>query len=82
MSSASPVHSDTAASTLQRIGVAPLRRLVRPAVEFIGFWTAVLLPFVLLALVASGLAPQYPELVGGLVVGNLAGLGLGQGYNQ
>ncbi len=82
MSSASPVHSDTAASTLQRIGVAPLRRLVRPAVEFIGFWTAVLLPFVLLALIASGLAPQYPELVGSLVVGNLAGLGLGQGYNR
>lgn len=82
MSSASPVRSDSAASTQQRITVEPFQRLFRPALEFVGFWAAVVLPFVLLTLVASGLATQHPGAAGGLLVGNLVGLRLGRGYNR
>lgn len=81
MSNASPMRSESAASTPRRLGTYPLRQL-RSTVEFAGFWAAIVLPFVLLTLVASGLAPQHPEAVGGLLVSNLVGLGLGRGYNR
>jgi hypothetical protein len=82
MSSASPFRSEVAASTRQRLPARSLERLVRSPLRFVGFWAAVVLPFVLLALVASGLATQHPTVAGGLVAGNLAGLLLGRGYKQ
>jgi hypothetical protein len=50
--------------------------------RFVGFWTAVLTPFVLLALLATGVATQQPLLWGGLVVTNAAGLVLGRDHGQ
>jgi len=50
--------------------------------RFVGFWTAVLTPFVLLALLVTGVAAQYPLLWGGLLVANAAGLVLGKDYRQ
>lgn len=82
MSSASPFQFKTAASTRQRFGLSPLRSVVQPVIEFVAFWAAIVLPFVLLTIVASGLAPQHPEVVGGLLVSNVAGLRLGRGYNR
>lgn len=81
MASASP-YSDSAARTRQRSVVQPLHRLVGPAIRFVGFWAAIVLPFVLLALTATGLATRHPAVAAGLVVGNLAGLRLGRNYKR
>ena len=81
MASASP-YSDSARHTHQRVPAQPVQRVLQPAAQFLGFWAAIVLPVVLLALVASGLATQHPELAAGLVVGNLAGLRLGRGYKR
>jgi hypothetical protein len=50
--------------------------------RFVGFWTAVLTPFVLLALLVTGVAPQQPLLCGGLLLANAAGLVLGKDHRQ
>lgn len=81
MASASPFRSESAAGT-RRPGVQSVERALLPVVQFVGFWTAVVLPFVLLALVATGYALQQPAVAGGLVAGNLAGLLLGRGYKR
>ncbi|MHB9287247.1 hypothetical protein ACKVMT_09450 [Halobacteriales archaeon Cl-PHB] len=81
MSSASPFRSDSAASTQQRMVEQPLRGAAT-ALQFAGFWAAVILPFVLLSFVATGLAADNPTVAGGLLVGNLAGLALGRNYNR
>lgn len=59
-----------------------LRTVLGYPVRAIGFWTAVLLPFVLLALVATGIAQQSPLLLTGLVVANVAALVVGRDYKQ
>jgi len=56
-------------------------RLVGSA-RFAGFWSAVILPFALLGLVASGTAGGRPALLTGLLVVNLVALRLGRGYEQ
>jgi hypothetical protein len=81
MASASP-YSDAAARTRQRSVASPLHRLVGSAIRFVGFWAAIVLPFVLLTLTATGVATQHPAVAAGLVVGNLAGLRLGRNYNR
>jgi hypothetical protein len=55
-------------------------RIVLP-VQFLGFWTAVVSPFVLLGLIVAGLALQYPLVLTGLLAANVAGIVLGNGYN-
>lgn len=80
MSNASPLRSESAATA--RPGVQTVDRAIRPVVQFVGFWTAVVLPFALLALVATGHAAQQPALAGGLVAGNVVGLLLGRGYKR
>jgi hypothetical protein len=50
--------------------------------RIVGFWTAVVLPFVLLALIGLGIAQQSPLLVLGLVTVNVAGLVLGNDYKD
>jgi hypothetical protein len=82
MSSASPFESDSGASLRRRVAAWPLQTLCLPAIRFAGFWTAVLLPFVLMAVLVSGLAAQSPSLVGGLLACNVAGLVLGRNYNR
>lgn len=81
MSSASPFRSESAASR-RRVPAQSLERALRLPAQFVGFWAAVVLPFVLLALIAVGYASQHPALVGGLVAGNFLGLLLGRGYNR
>jgi hypothetical protein len=51
-------------------------------VKFIGFWTAVFVPFVLLALIASGAVLQAPQLFAALLGANLVGLVVGRDYKQ
>jgi hypothetical protein len=59
---------------------------LRAAVEYplraLGFWAAVVLPFVLLALIAVGVAQSSPVLLSGLVGANVLALLLGKGHNR
>lgn len=59
-----------------------LRTVLGYPVRAIGFWAAVLLPFVLLTLVATGIAQQSPLLLTGLVTANVAALVVGKDYKQ
>lgn len=80
MSNASPLSTDSV-SFRKPIGAQSLRVLGLPA-RFVGFWTAVVLPFVLLGLLASGAASQSPLLLSGLLAANLAGIVLGRDHNR
>jgi hypothetical protein len=82
MSSASPYESDSAVTPRQQTTVRALQDLCLPAVRFAGFWTAILLPFVLLALLVNGALVTQPLVAGGLLAANLAALVVGQGYNR
>lgn len=79
MSSASPFSPDSIGE--QDIIKEPLRAL-EPPIRVVGFWTAVVVPFVILGLLASGAAQQSPHLVVGLLVANVAGLVVGKDYNR
>lgn len=81
MSNASPLESDPDVSVRTPIAAQALRSICLPAVRFVGFWSAVFLPFVLVTLLASGLAVRSPALVGGLLACNVVGLVLGRNYN-
>ena len=81
MSSAFTYETDSAA-TEQSIVAAVESIDPRLPVRFVGFWTAVFIPFVLLSLLAIGAAPQSPELLGGLLAANVAGLVLGKDYKR
>jgi len=50
--------------------------------RFVGFWTAILVPFVLLGLIASGAVLQSPQLFAALLGANLAGLVVGRNYKR
>lgn len=82
MSSASPYESDSAATSPQPIGARFVNEFCVPAVQFVGFWAAVLLPFVLVGLLANGAVVERPSLAGSLLGANLVALVLGQGYNR
>jgi hypothetical protein len=62
------------------------REAFQSAVEYpfrlLGFWSAVILPFVIVSLLAAGIAQQSPALIGGLVAANIAGLVLGKDYKR
>lgn len=75
MSNASPTTSRPGVET------SPRRVLGLP-IKFIGFWTAVLVPFVLLGLLLSGAVLQSPQLFAGLLGANLTGLVVGRDYNR
>jgi hypothetical protein len=55
--------------------------IVRP-VQFLGFWTAVVSPFVLAGLVVTGLATQHPNAMAGLLAASVTGIVLGNTYNR
>jgi hypothetical protein len=65
-----------------QVGAAALESVCLPALRFVGFWTAVLLPFVLLTLLASGAILTRPVAAAGLLAVNLVALVAGQGYNR
>jgi len=77
----SPFGRNTTASN-QWLSVQSLQSALEPPIQFVGFWTAVLIPFVLLALVASGVAQQSPLLLAGLLATDIFGLVLGKGYKR
>ncbi|MFW6435746.1 MAG: hypothetical protein ACOCY1_05125 [Halovenus sp.] len=76
MSSATPL--DPTASTDRQT----LQSAVEHPVRLLGFWSAIVTPFVILSLLATGAAQQSPALVGGLVAANVAGLVLGKEYKR
>ncbi len=82
MSSASPYESDSVVRSRDSVDSADLRALCLPTVRRVGFWAAVLIPFVLLSLLASGVIVELPFVAGGLLAVNLAGLLLGQEHNR
>lgn len=62
-----------------------LRRSIVSPVQFLGFWTAVVSPFVLVGLVAvaaAGLASGARPALVAVLVTNIVGLLLGRGYNR
>jgi len=79
MSSASPFGKDLVGE--QDFIRQPLRALEFP-IRFVGFWTAVVLPFVILGLLANGVAQESPLVVTGLLAANVAGLVAGKDYNR
>ena len=81
MSSASSHEAESAASDQPSVAASP-RITPELPVRFVGFWTAVITPFVLLSLLAIGVAQQSPELLAGLLVANAAGIVLGQDYKR
>lgn len=78
MSSAFP--SDSTADN--EYNASTLRAVVEYPLRMLGFWAAVILPFVLLSLLVVGIAQQSPALVTGLVGANVAALVLGKEYNR
>jgi len=78
MSSASPLRSDGTARSTRRVHP----RSVVPVLHAVGFWLAVLLPFVHLAILAGGQVGEYPLVVGGLLAVNVVGLVLGRDHNR
>lgn len=77
MSNASPIGS----KSLPRLQAWP-RRAIEMPMQFVGFWTAIFVPFVLLGLIASGTALQSPGLFAALLGANLAGLVVGRNYKR
>jgi hypothetical protein len=77
MSSASPLSDrrplPTGAQSLQSLAVRPVQAL--------GFWAAVVLPFVTLVLLFTGAGLERPSLLAGLLLLNVVGLVLGRGHN-
>jgi hypothetical protein len=82
MSSASPYESDRAVGSRQLVAVVDPRRICLPAGRCAGFWTAVLLPFVLLTLLVGGVAAEQPFVAGGLLAATLAGLVAGRTHKR
>lgn len=78
MSSAFP--SDPTAGN--EYGASTLRTAVQYPLRLLGFWAAIVLPFVLLGLLSAGIAQQSPGLLTGVVGTNVAALVLGKEYNQ
>jgi hypothetical protein len=76
MSSATPL--DPIASTDRQT----LQSAVEYPVRLLGFWSAIVMPFVILSLLATGAAQQSPALVGGLMAANVAALVLGKEYKR
>lgn len=63
-------------------GVWSIPSGVEVPLQWLGFWTAVVTPFVILSLLLAGFAQQYPLLLGGLLTANVSGLVLGRNHNQ
>lgn len=69
-------------SAVTQTGIASLRAGVVSPVRFLGFWLAVLAPFVLLGLILTGFAAEQPLATTGVLAGNVAGLVVGSDYNR
>ena len=74
-------HQDRAAAHDRSAIAQQLRMLFRP-VQFVGFWSAVVLPLVLFPLLLSGLASQHLLPFTALLTANVFGLVVGRDYNR
>lgn len=72
-------HSERSTSAHRKLTTQPLSVIYTP-VQFVGFWTAVLLPFVTFPMVATGVASEHLVPFVALVVANVVALVLGRGY--
>jgi len=68
--------------SLPRPAGSLLRTSIVHPVQFLGFWTAVVSPFVLAGLVVTGLATQHPQVMAGVLGANVAGIVLGNRHNR
>lgn len=69
-------------ATTTRLCASHLPDSLETSVRRLGFWTAVLMPFVLLGLIVAGLAQQSPLLLGSLLAANVTGLVIGKEYKR
>lgn len=67
--------------TLSQSRAVSLPPSFAPPVQFLGFWTAIISPFVLMSVVAAGVTTQYPLVVATLLFANIAGLVIGRNYS-
>jgi len=74
--------STEAYDSLPRPADAVFRTSVVRPLQFLGFWTAVLSPFVLAWLVVTGLATHHPLATAGLLAANVTGIVLGNRHNR
>ena len=81
MSSASPFYRSRPRSG-PRPGVGRLGTLLTHSARCVGFWSAVVIPFVLLGLVVAGSAAEHANLFGTLVVANVLALRLGHDHRR
>ncbi|QLH80932.1 hypothetical protein [Halosimplex pelagicum] len=81
MSSASPFRR-SGPELPSTTGVQRLQSLAVGSVQFAGFWSAVVLPFAMLALIVSGSVVQQVPLFVGLLLANVAALRIGHGHKQ
>jgi len=81
MSSASPFHRSRPRSG-PRPGVGRLGTLLTHSARCVGFWSAVVIPFVLLGLVVAGSAVEHAGALGALLAANVLALRLGHDYRR
>jgi len=81
MSSASPFRR-SAPELPSTTGVQRLQSLAVGSAQFAGFWSAVVLPFAMLALVVSGSVAQQTPLFVALLLANVVALRVGHGHKQ
>lgn len=77
MSTTTPSLPDAATPALGELG-----RYVRRPLEAVGFWTAVVLPFLYLPLLADGFTGNDPLAFAGLLALNVVALIAGHGYRR
>lgn len=77
--STNSAHSDRSMPAHRRFKEQPLSVLYTP-VQFVGFWTAVLLPFLTFPMVMTGAAGEHMTAFAALVATNLIALVIGRGY--
>ncbi|MFD1586741.1 hypothetical protein ACFR9U_07075 [Halorientalis brevis] len=81
MSTQSPHQDRSAARDWSVVSEQSLTRLVAP-VQFLGFWSAVLLPMALFPMLFSGVAGEHLAPFTALVVANVVALVVGRDYNS
>jgi len=68
--------------TIPQADTEALRARIASPVQFLGFVAAIIVPFVFISIVALGMAPEHPDVLGGLLLANIVGLVLGKDYGR
>lgn len=66
----------------RQVGIKTVRQRVLVALQSVGFWAAVGLPFATVGILLAGLADQFPMLVGCLLVVNVVALVIGREHHR